>query len=154
MIPHLFSKQQLPRITNKDLNLAIDQVKKQKNQEQAVKKSLEIITSKFVGYRFRTYIYFWKLFDSDPNTTWSRKGDFMHCHHQNLFLRILLVKSGWFEDSDISHGYSLVWYISPHQYLRIQMEDKIVGVDPWNQAYGARWDEHASGFVFRKMHKG
>jgi hypothetical protein len=148
MIPHLFSKEPIREITNKDLLQSINLVKHSRSKEEALKRAFKIITSKFKGYRFRTYILFWKAWEKDPNKLWSRSG-FMHCTHQNFLLRVLLVKSSWFSEQDIQLGYSLVWYISPHQYLKIKLGKDIICADPWNHRFGVPLGYYAVGFGYK-----
>lgn len=148
MIPHLFSKEPISKITDKELLLAINQVKHARSKEEALKRAFKIIVDKFKGYRFSTYILFWKALETNPNKLWQRNG-FMHCTQQNFLLRVLLVKSGWFLEKEIQLGYSLVWYISPHQYLKIKINKDIITVDPWNHRFGVPLGYYASGFGYK-----
>lgn len=150
MFPYLFSKQPIGEITNPDLLQAIGYVKKASSKKEALDRAFEIITKRYQGYHFQTYIYFWKAFENDPNKLWKRTG-FMHCTHQNFLLRLLLVKSGWFSESDIKLGNSLVWYISPHQYLKIKIDNKIIAADPWNHRFGVPLGFFATGFGFKPI---
>lgn len=147
MIPYLFSKEPVGEITNPDLLQAIDYVKQASSKKDSLERAFKLIVKRYKGYRFRTYIYFWKAFETDPNKLWQRTG-FMHCTHQNFLLRILLTKSGWFSEQEIQFGYSLVWYISPHQFLKIKINDKIVAADPWNHHFGVPLGYFASGFGY------
>ncbi len=104
------------------------------------------MTEKFRGYRFRTYTKIHLAFETNLGKLWQRTG-FTHCHTMNYLLRVLLIKSGWFDDDDIKLKYSLVWYISPHQYLRVMVgENKYLNVDVWNHHYGKRFGDYARGF--------
>ncbi len=76
---------------------------------------------------------------------WNESG-FMHCTNINYVLRTLLIKSGHFADDDIQIKWTIVWYISPHQYLRIKTGDKYVNVDVWGYVYGIKYGEYAYGF--------
>lgn len=151
MIPHLFRKEPLLPITNPSLNHTIDTVKKAKTQHEAVKTAYRIITAKYQGYRFRTYLLFWKEWEKDPNKLWLRSG-FLHCTQMNYLLRVLLIRSGWFTEDDISLGYSLVFYISIHQYLVVRLKDgDRMAIDPWNASYGATLGQYASGFGYKSL---
>lgn len=145
MLPLFFSKGTIPIITNSNLLFAIQKVHDAGNQESAIKVAYSIITSKFNGHRFYTYFLLWRAFETDPNILWKRSG-FLHCTQQNYLLFVLLIKSGWYTDKDIQLGYSLVWFVSPHQYLRVRCQNRILYVDPWNFAFGAPFGTYASGF--------
>ena len=143
----------IPQITNPEFKKAILSVKRAKNLENAMKMAvLEVrkITGSEGGARFKTYLQIHKAFEKDPNKLWDRKG-YMRCTHQNYLVRILLVKSGWLKESQITLGYSLVWYISPHQYLKVKLDNNIIiAIDPWNMNHGAKIGEYAIGFGFKK----
>lgn len=144
-IPHLFSKEPIPDITNPDLLAAIARVRKTATVESAMQEALNILTAKYQSKRFRTYLLFWKAFEKDPNKLWERHG-FLHCTQQNYLFRVLLVKSGKLRDDQITLGFSFVWDISIHQYLKISYEGKIIAVDPWNYLYGIPLGKYATGF--------
>lgn len=150
MIPHLFGKELIPTITHPELLSAIETVRHARDVQHAVEVALSIITKKYRGYRFHTYILFWKSFEKDPNKLWKREG-FLHCTQMNYLLRVLLIQSGWVEESDISLGYSLVWFVSIHQYLIVSIDGKRLALDPWNYHFGCMLGSYASGFGYKKL---
>lgn len=150
MIPHLFAKEPIPPITNPDLHNAIDYVKKAESKEDALKRAFETVTSRYKSFRFGTYLFFWKAWEKDPNRLWQRTG-YMHCTQQNYLLRLLLIKSGWFGEEDIDLGYSLVGYISPHQYLKVYLDKDILAADPWNAYFRVPLGSYAHGFGYRSL---
>lgn len=150
MIPHFFTREPIGKITNPDLQRAIKQVKQVSSKEEALKRAFALVVNRYRGYRFHTYLLFWKALETNPNKLWERTG-FMHCTHQNFLLRTLLVKSGWFSEEDIHVGYSLIWYISPHQYLTVKVNNHTVAADPWNYRFGASLGHFASGFGSRHV---
>ena len=154
MIPHLFKKEHIPKITNPALKKAISRVKRASDLEDAMKTAayeINKITEPSGGARFQTLPKIKRAFEKDPNILWSRKG-YMHCTHQNYLVRILLVKSGWLKDKQITLGYSLIWYISPHQYLKIKLDKhKTIAIDPWNMNRGAKLGEYATVFGYKKL---
>jgi len=151
MIPNFFYKTTLiGEIENTDLQNAIKHVHEPSTKKEALEKAFELITNRYKGYRFFTYLFFWKIFEINPNILWQQTG-FMHCTQQNFLLRILLVKSGWFTEEDIKFGYSLVWYISPHQYLKVNLNNHIVAVDPWNHRFGVPLGKYAAGFGYKSF---
>lgn len=150
MVPHFFNKEAIGNLTHPQLLRAIEQVRAARNQRQALQIAYDIVTKHFKGKRFYTYLVIWKAFEKDPNCLWDRTGH-MHCTHQNYLLRILLVRSGWFEESDIRLGHSLIWFISPHQYLKVRLDGKWIALDPWNSTHGAALGQYASGFGLKSL---
>ena len=150
MIPHYFKKEPIPEITHPDLKKAIQQVQACPTVNLAMHTALEILTQKFQSKHFETYLLFFKAFETDPNKLWERSG-FLHCTHQNCLFRTLMVGSGHLRDEQIELGYSLVWYVSPHQFLKVKLPTGTIAVDPWNYEFGARIGTYASGFGWKKL---
>ncbi len=148
--PHFFTKEPVPTITHLDLLKTIDTVKNCKTVEDAMQLALDILSKKYESKRFATYIFFFQLFEKDPNKLWQRTG-FLHCTQQNFLFRILLIKSGWLKDDQIELRFSFVWYISPHQFLKVKLKEKTIAIDPWNYDLGAKFGQYASGFGFRSL---
>lgn len=150
-IPNFFKKEVIPDITNLNLIAAIDTVRKSSSKKEALDKAYQQIISRYRGYRFLTYTLFWRIFEADPNKLWNRRK-FLHCTQQNYLLRTLLVKSGWFTENDIKLGFSLVWYFSPHQYLKIKNDStNYIAVDPWTHHFGVPMGFYASGFGYKLL---
>ncbi len=142
-----FYKVPLPDELPVDLKETINKLKQQANdKEHYLHLVYDFLTHRYRGYRFHTYIRFWDLFVHDISKIWHRQG-FLHCTTMNYLLRIFLVKSGLFSEDDIKLKYSLIWYISPHQYCSVRVEkDRDIEIDIWNHAYGVGWGDHARGF--------
>ncbi len=65
----------------------------------------------------------------------------------NWLLKILLVGSGWFSEDDIRERWTLIWGISPHQYLTVRLkEGRVLHVDVWGRTYGVPFGDYAHGF--------
>jgi len=115
------------------------------NKEACLREAYDILSKKYRGHRIRTYTRFWQALTHDLHTLWGRES--IHCHAINLHLRALLVRSGWFKDDDITLHWSLVWYISPHQYVKVRMgPEQTINVDIWAKVYGIRFGDYARGF--------
>jgi len=85
------------------------------------------VTAKYWGSRVKTLTHFWLAF-TDPV---GQPPGFMHCTGQNYLLRLILVKSGRFQESDIKiKVVPLNLFI--HQYLQVKLGDRWVDVDPWS----------------------
>jgi hypothetical protein len=146
MIPNFFSKKPIPDQLPFEMQTIVEELKLSANKEECLKQAYKIMTSRYRGFRFRTYIKIYEAFETDLEKLWCKTG-FLHCHVINYLLRVLLVKSGWFDDDDIQLKYSLIWYVSPHQYLQVKVgENKFINVDTWNHHYGKRFGDYARGF--------
>jgi len=146
MIPNFFSKKPIPDKLPLEMEKIVEELKRFESKEECLKQAYGIMAGRYRGYRMRTYIRIHEAFCTDLEKLW-RKTGFLHCHVMNYLLRVLLVKSGWFQDDEIELKYSLVWYISPHQYLRVKVGDnKFINVDVWNAFYGKKFGDFARGF--------
>ncbi len=141
---NLIRKSPVPEKVPESMQNIIDILNQSKDKEECLKKAYDIMTRRYKGYMLKTYLRFLDLFEADAGRLWARTG-FLHCTQMNYLMRILLVKSRHFLDSDISLKWTLFW-ISPHQYLSINMADKEIDIDIWGQSRGAGFGEHASGF--------
>ncbi len=146
MIQYIFSKRKIPNKLPKGMKDLINELKKSKTKKAYVKKAYSSLLKKYRGYRFYTYIRFFDLFVSDISKIWAKEG-FMHCIVLNYFMRILLIKSRLFNEDDIKLKWTLVWYISPHQYLNIKVsKTEFINLDLWGNAYGINFGHYAHGF--------
>jgi hypothetical protein len=150
ILPHLIKKEPIPDITNPSLLASIEELKNCSSVEHAMKSALEILASKFKSKRLETYLLLNLFFEKDPNKLWERTG-FMHCTHQNFLFRVLLVRSGWLREEQIELAYSLVYWVSPHQFLKIKLPHDTVAIDPWNYIFGAAYGKYAIGFGVRTL---
>jgi hypothetical protein len=146
MIQNFFSKAKIPLNLPEDMNKVILKLKKSKNKRECLQNAYSILTRKYIGNRIKTYTCIFDLFYSNLYKIWSKSG-FLHCNKINYLLRILLIKSGFFKESDIELKWTLLWYISPHQYLRIKIDDSHkINVDVWGKAYKIKFGDYAHGF--------
>lgn len=150
LFPLFFSFEPTPKLTNPDLVAAVSQLKQCHTVEEAAQLALSILAKKYRSRRLETYLLFFKWFEKDPNMLWQRSG-FMHCTQQNYLFKVLMVSSGWITDDAISLGYSLVWWISPHEYLKLKLPTGFVAVDPWNYNFGVGYGWYATGFGSRQL---
>jgi len=134
----------IPKIIPKSIQKEIDSLKKCTNQEVCLKNAYDLLTTKFKGYKFLTYLMIHELFIFDLDWLWSKY--LIHCTHLNQFLEILLVRSGHFKESDIKPKWTLFYYVSPHQYLRIKVGQKWMNIDIWGGTHGVAFGRYAHGF--------
>ncbi|MFH0923601.1 MAG: hypothetical protein V1825_02605, partial [Candidatus Falkowbacteria bacterium] len=118
----------------------------------------EILIAKYRSQRIKTYTKLFNVFSNDIDKMWSQTG-FLHCTNMNYLMRTLLIKSGFFNDSDIALKWTMVWYISPHQYIQVNMgmspnallsrnsqNNKKINIDIWGKSYGIKFGDYARGF--------
>ena len=145
MLINFFSKGPIPDKLPESAQRTINELKKCKNKQECLKSAYNIVTKKYVGYRMKTYTHLHELFTMNFYDIWKRKG-FLHCHYMNYVLQVLLIKSRHFSDKDIQQKWTLVWYVSPHQYLRINTGEKIINVDLWGATNKVEFGDYAYGF--------
>jgi hypothetical protein len=143
---YLFRRTPLPVAVTGEINDAILDLKKQQKQEHYLKAAYEFITTHYASGRIDTVLKLFDLYSTGLENLWSRNG-FMHCTNQNYLLSILLVKSGYFNESDIKLKWTLIGFYSPHQYLKVRVNNnRWVEVDCWARHYGIGYGDHAHGF--------
>ena len=149
MTPDFFRKGKIPESLPEGMTVVISDLKNLTNKEECLKQAYDILSEKYRGYRIETYLKLFNLFESNLNKIWNRSG-FLHCNTLNYLLRILLIKSGFFSEEDIKLKWTLVYYISPHQYLRIKTDKgEWVNIDLWGKTYGIKFGNYAHGFNSR-----
>ncbi len=125
---------------------AVEKISQASTKSDALRVAYDILSTKYHGGRVKTYALFWRLFEDTFEKLWSRSG-FLHCTKINRVLRELLLASGKFAPSDIRTRWTLVWYVSPHQYMQVRVEnEQWVSVDIWAKAYGIQFGDYARGF--------
>ncbi|MDP3918810.1 MAG: hypothetical protein Q8Q35_02815 [Nanoarchaeota archaeon] len=78
------------------------------------------VYAKLISYFFKSIDVIW---DNNQST---------HCTNLNYILRYLLIHSGKFTEKDIKRKYSLVLYILPHQFLKVNVGKKWIIADSWD----------------------
>lgn len=141
----LFSKTPIPDVLPDEMRETISDISNSSDKKDCLKKAYGILAAKYRGYKIKTYTKLFEIFLRDLAALWGRSG-FLHCTNINYLLRILLVKSGFFTDDDIRLRWTLVWYISPHQYVQVKVGNQWINVDIWAHAYGVKLGDYARGF--------
>lgn len=146
MIHNFFKKRKLPTELTPEIEVIVSKVKETKDKNEALKLAFDLLSEKYCGGMWGTYIKLHKLFRTDVKKISSKPG-YYQCTTLNYLMRIVLVGSGFFEDSDIHQKKSLIWHVSPHQYLRVKINEKeFVNVDLWAKRYGIEFGDYARGF--------
>ena len=133
VVPHFgFTKKSLPSRLPESFSEIIEQINAEsKDAFEFLKKSYDFITSRYQGSRMKTVTNFWVAFENPLN----HKPGFMPCTGQNYLLRVMLIESGRFKDSDIELRV-VPLNLCIHQYLRVKVAGKIIDVDPWSAFLG------------------
>lgn len=133
VVPHLgFKKEPLSDVLPKEFEAYIRQIDSESSGNlDFLRKSYEFVISRYKGSRVKTVTQFWKVF-CDPIT---EKPGFMPCTGQNYLLRLMLVKSGRFKESDVILKV-VPFNLFIHQYLRVRVNDMWMDVDPWSSFLG------------------
>ena len=145
MIPFLFEKEKIPDKLPDELNKEIEILKKLKTKEEVLKHAFNFLTSKYKSKHFIAIFYPKEIFTRDIFKIWVKKK-YMICTHSNFVLRILLIKSGKFKEKDIIQKIGSIFYISTHQYFKINIGKKWLNVDVWGKGQGIRLGDYGSGF--------
>jgi hypothetical protein len=131
------------------MHTTIETLRRAGSQEECLRMAYDILTAKYYGDRLKTVLRFPELFPSSPEALWQRSG-FLHCTNFNRLLKILLVQSSHFAATDIRFRWTLIWYVSPHQYVRVRMNDgHIIPIDAWANRYGIQFGDYTHGFHTR-----
>jgi len=141
-----FFKKLVPACLPEDIEEVALDLGHSDNKEECLRKTYDLLTKKYRGYRVKTYLRIFELFTNDLEKIWKKNG-FLHCTNLNYLMRVLLVKSGCFKDGDVRQRWTTVWFLSPHQYLRVKLgENEFVNIDLWSHAYGIPFGKYAHGF--------
>jgi len=139
-------KKPIPDKVSEVMDAAIQDISRSQDKRAALIKTYDLVGSKYKGYRLVTYLMVFELVTNTLQNVWQRSG-YLHCTVLNYLVRVLLVKSGHFKEEDIKQRWTLVYYFSPHQYLRVRLsESEVVDVDLWGKRYGVPFGQHACGF--------
>ena len=146
MILQMFFNFGFPQEIPKDMEKVINHVKKFKSKRQAIEYVWKYIGEKYHPYcGFTTYTRFYELLSTDMTTLWDSERT--HCTKLNYLIRIILIKSGHFKESDFKINWTLVWWFSPHQFMKIKLsKNNYIIVDGWGYSHRIRLNEYARGF--------
>lgn len=142
---NLFKKFPIPDKVPTEMQKKINEIKNSPSKEDCLRFVYDILVAKYHGSRVDTYTKLLNIFTHDIETLWNNSG-FLHCSNINYIMRILLLKSGLFEENDIRFKWTLVWYISPHQYVQVRVNNSWINIDVWANFYGIKFGDYAHGW--------
>lgn len=145
MFLDLFAKTPISDVLPDEMQKIINELKKALNKEECLKKVYKILIAKYSGNRIKTYTKLSDFFKHDINKLWGKSG-FLHCTNINYVMRTLLIKSDFLKEDEIRLRWTLIWYITPHQYVQVKINDKWINVDVWANSYGIKFGDNAHGF--------
>lgn len=143
-----WSKEPLPKDIPKGLKQKITELQKKcKTKEQFLRKSLDYVSSRCEIGPLKCYTEANKLFWKDVTRIYNEKG-YLPCTAQNHLLRVILVHSKRFKESDIKLKVTITDF-NVHQYMQVKINDAWIDADPWYyRKYG--YNYHGEGFyLFR-----
>ena len=106
-----------------------------------LRKSYDYITDHYYGSRTDTLLKFWMAFQNP----FKYDRGFMPCNTLNTLLKIMLIRSNRFKNSQIrTRVVFLNCFI--HQFLEVKINDKWIQVDPSYKVYGIPFGRAAIGF--------
>ncbi len=129
---NFLNKASIPDILPVEMQKIINELKESSNKKNYLKSVYQILIKKYHGYRIKTYTKLPEIFSSDLEKLWSVNG-FLHCININFVMRTLLIRSDLFEANDVRVKWTLVWYISPHQYLQVKVDNSWVNMRLYNK---------------------
>ncbi len=143
-IPYLgFEKAPLPDAIPKGMEREILRLKGARSKKEFLQKTYDFLGNRFEGGRFRTFANFGLMF-CPIDYLWAKKG-FVQCTIHNHFLRIFLVRSGFFRDDEIRLRHTFLNF-NIHQYVQVKLNGKWVDVDLSWRKYRIPLGSHASFF--------
>lgn len=129
----------------KDMMLIISDLKKTKTKERCLQDAYNFVISNFKASRIKTYLLLHRLLITDVYKNWNSR-DYLHCTNLNGILAFLLIESGHFKEQEILKKWTLLYYLSPHQYLIVNTGNKNINVDIFGYFYGVPFGDYAHGF--------
>ncbi len=144
-IPHFtFEEDPLPEEIPSDMKNVIEGLsRKAESPKEFLELSYEYVGNKYHSQRLNVILKFNYLFKS-LDEVWKMEG-YMPCTQSSFVLRIFLVKSGFFKDSEVKRKHIFVNFIT-HQYLEVKLDGKWVSVDVGEKQNGMPIGKHLNYF--------
>ncbi|MBN2112491.1 hypothetical protein JW707_05340 [Candidatus Woesearchaeota archaeon] len=145
MIPNVLSKQEIPDKIPKEMQKIVRKLKKCRTKKECLQEAYNAVVKNHFGSMLGIITYFPAVFIMDISKLWKTRN--LHCHSMSYLLRVLLIKSGRFNEKDIKQKLIFThWFI--HIFLVVNLGKKWVNVDPWaknavKKGIGYYYDENA-----------
>jgi len=136
-------QRKIPKELPLDLKNLINDLRGLEKRE-IIKKLYLLFKEKYQGSRIKTITKFFEIFNFDLEKIWQTQG-FVHCTAINYLLKIILLNLG-FKKEDIKLQWTNTWYIYPHQYFKVKIQEQWIDIDIWASFLGTKFADHAHGF--------
>jgi len=132
----------IPKKLPAGMEAVVSRLKKTKSKMQCLRLAYDLLVERFRGEKFYFLRKPSELFVTDLEKIWNTRT-VINCTTANYLLRCLLIKSGKFSDKDIKSRWTLIWGISIHQYVKVDVDGKIIDVDLWGHSNKIPFGEYA-----------
>jgi len=137
-----FSKTEIKSSVPKYFLYEIEKINLTSNTDfEYLKNSYDYLSSKYYGSKVELFTKWQRAFDD----VFTHKTGFVPCNVFNELMKIVLIKSGRFEDNDIRKRVTFL-NLFIHQYLQIKVSGKWIDVDMEYKNMGVPFGKHASIF--------
>ncbi len=135
----------IPKKLPLGMQRVVEQLKKTKSKMECLRMAYDVLGKRFHGEK----LYFLRkpseLFVTNLEKIWNTRK-VLNCTTVNYLLRALLIRSGKFTDKDLKNQWTLISGFSIHQYVRANVDGKIINVDLWGHSNKVPFGEYAHGF--------
>ena len=110
-----------------------------------LQKAYDIVNSRYTSPSMGYLKEPQRLFMKNLDNIWTSQG-YLPCDKQNYVLKVMLVKSRWFNETDIKEIFTSC-IITPHYYLKIKLNNNsYIAADMWGADHGYKLGEHTGGY--------
>lgn len=127
-----------------DMRLVVEHLDALPSQHECVRYAYALLTKKYRGRRIETFLRITDILNDDIHRIWAREG-FLHCTNMNRVMCALLLNTQHFTRDDVGVKWTRLWFIFPHQYVRVKVNDKWIAVDVWGFDHGIVLGDYAHG---------
>jgi len=125
----------IPKKLPAGMEAVVARLKRTKSKDKCLHLAYDVLTKRFTGKKFYFLRKPLELLVTDLDLIWNKKK-ILNCTVANYLMRALLIRSGKFKDKEIKSRWTLIWGISVHQYLKINVDGRTVNVDLWGASEG------------------
>jgi len=145
VIPHFgFKETPLPEQIPASMAGKINEIKGQANSAQNfLNLAYDYLGSRYRSERLNTIFKLHYSF-KPLEEIWQMQG-YLPCTVSSFLLKIFLVRSGWFKETDIRRRHVFMNFVI-HQYLQVKLGSKWLDVDVGEKYWGMSLGQHAEWF--------
>lgn len=140
-----YKKEPIPSRLPRQVEHAITQLEKDSsNSYEYLRNSMDYLLSTVSSQRIKTITRLNLAFEKSLAKLFRRRG-FMHCTQLVYLLRVLLVRSKFFDDDTVRNKIVFLNFV-PHIYLQVKIAGQWYDADPGADQFGIPLGNHAWGF--------